>query len=840
MPGVVDLHSEALSIGLPIGPFPFSMDVVTDKVKQWARNPDTGGGGFPVSRSGKDDRAISRGVQCGVACSHRRGHGCKWMATYEHSLEGFVLVRANLEHSGHDLTTTEVESMAMRGSKTLPPELYDLARAAADAGQFPSQIDTLIRTRAAQLGLSVSWTLDYIAYQFPSANLALDAENILEYLDSRRNELGCGSEIRCNEAGYITKIFVVLDDAEQEWSDCADNVLLFDVTWGTNRSGMKLGCFTTVGKSGHTVILAFALLDSESVSAFQWAFKCFATHFKRAPSTIFTDEGATILTAVATMQDEGWWKDTHHMFCTYHIAKNFYKHVHPAVRDPKRWRDMNSAFWRLAKYSDSQFNPKPLWDWIVARVMEEESSGDALVWLESLWVKREHWLACLTWQHCSWGIHSTQRAESIHSAIKKVRLANKSMSSLIEHLVKLNEKQRDRHLVDDVRASIRTAADSANMSPLLEELSKRLTPHAFDICKAQAARALMYTCARLSNSSHTVTYSSPNKPSALTPTVGEDGKIICWQCNADFGTESEPTLAGHQTSLENCSCQFYNCFRLPCRHMFLVHIVSQQQKLHCAIGDKWLVTSSSDRHRNLFNLRSAPPPVHRQSVSKTTITAKERRAILFDEFSCLIDTASRCPETFQALRQCLPALQYAVQHSKVLPIPVHTEVEAEAEVPDDSPDVLAFKALLGDDWVVDKATATEIVNGGLVGRSVAHKYGVKIWYRAVVTEVVEGDASRNYVIKYESGKEDDFCDAYLGVMNQWTMEGKASRYQWVPIKAAGLSNVRARATPQVLPPPSGRGRKPTARGKPPAGPMSGAKQNKKAKVAKAATTGEGE
>ncbi|NCG06736.1 MAG: hypothetical protein GWP37_07160 [Gammaproteobacteria bacterium] len=747
-----------------------------------------------------------------------------------------MLVRANLEHEGHDLASTRSESMALRGCKTLPPELYDLARAAADAGQFPSQIDHLIRTRAAQLGLSVTWTEDYIRHQFPVSSLSLDAENVIEELRLRQDRLGCGSEIKCNQAGYITRIFVVLDDAEQEWADCNDNVLLFDITWGTNRSGMKLGCFTTVGKSGHTVILAFVLLDSEAVVALHWAFRCFAKHFKRHPATIFTDEGATILIAVASMQDEAW-KGTVHMFCTYHIAKNFYKHVHPAVRDTGEWHSVNSAFWKLAKYSDTQFDPQPLWDWILETVKKDAqpSAGAAVIWLESLWVKRDHWLACLTWKHCSWGIHSTQRAESIHAAIKKIRVANAAVSKLIENLVAFNSKQRDRHHIDEIRASIRMVADACCMSPLLNDLSRRITPYAFDICKAQYARALMYKCDDVGDGVYTLTYAGQVKTSALTPTVGEDGKIVCWQCNADFGTDCDPTIAGHQTSLQDCTCQFFHCFRLPCCHMIMVHIMTQESKLQCDIGDKWLVATEFQRQHNLFNLRSAAPPKPGGSVSRTSITAKERRDILFDEFSCLIDTASRSPESFESLRQCLPALQYAVQHNKVLPLPVDVEVQVEVS-PEVSPDNAAVAALLGEDYVVDDGIKSDVIlSGGLLGRWVLHKYGPTRWYLAQVTEAISDDTSRNYVVQY-SGARDDFGDVYLGLSNRWNLQGKASRYDWVPIKAAELSNVGARthtSQPRVLPPDNGRGRKPTKRAAPPHGPMSKA-ANKGSKAKKGA------
>ncbi|KAG8460630.1 hypothetical protein KFE25_007357 [Diacronema lutheri] len=40
------------------------------------------------------------------------------------------------------------------------------------------------------------------------------------------------------------------------------NVIMFDLTFGTNRHGMKLGFFATVGYNGETIILACVILIS--------------------------------------------------------------------------------------------------------------------------------------------------------------------------------------------------------------------------------------------------------------------------------------------------------------------------------------------------------------------------------------------------------------------------------------------------------------------------------------------------------------------------------------------------------------------------------------------------
>jgi hypothetical protein len=38
-------------------------------------------------------------------------------------------------------------------------------------------------------------------------------------------------------------------------------------------------------------------------------------------------------------------------------------------------------------------------------------------WLDTMKCKTPEWAACYTWQHWSYGVHSTQRAESVHGVI---------------------------------------------------------------------------------------------------------------------------------------------------------------------------------------------------------------------------------------------------------------------------------------------------------------------------------------------------------------------------------------------------------------------------------------
>ena len=74
------------------------------------------------------------------------------------------------------------------------------------------------------------------------------------------------------------------------------------------------------------------------------------------------------------------------LLCTYHLAKNFFKHVHPVIRDQAEWRKLNSWFWHFAKFSDNRFDVDLEWEKFLEKfdeVAQGPSSGNARLWLES-------------------------------------------------------------------------------------------------------------------------------------------------------------------------------------------------------------------------------------------------------------------------------------------------------------------------------------------------------------------------------------------------------------------------------------------------------------------------
>ena len=204
------------------------------------------------------------------------------------------------------------------------------------------------------------------------------------------------------------------------------NVVLFDTTWGTNKYKMKLGCFTTVGGDGDTVILGACLLLHEDIESFEWAFVPFHATFKIPPYVMFTDGDVCMARAIADV-----FPTTVHLLCIYHLSLNFVEHIKPLFvgrEADESYRKALDGFWRVAKNSDKlsrdMFDQD--FDQVVVYVetlnTHSEKKEQALAWLEDLRDKRTKWAARFTWKYATLGVHSTQvQATGLGTALPKTQ-----------------------------------------------------------------------------------------------------------------------------------------------------------------------------------------------------------------------------------------------------------------------------------------------------------------------------------------------------------------------------------------------------------------------------------
>ena len=559
-----------------------------------------------------------------------------------------------------------------------------------------------------------------------------------------------------------------LEHALKEWAVCgSDNVVLFDPTHGTNDAGLKLCCFVTISPYGQSVILAFALLDTESTDDIEWAFKMFHSVFKRAPAVLLTDGGGSIRAAYERMKSCGLWALVVHMLCVFHLSKDFYDHISPLVKDRSSFRELTNTFWNIAKETDLSTVSTFPEDWSRFVLSFESSVQDtdkgekkydnALAWLKGLGElpKARQYAYRFTSQMLTYLLRSTQRSEAINGAIKlKVSESNLKAPALVEGLLRYNEESRLERDVSTIRLAIRQHALHGSYPPYISNLRAIATPYAYELICSQAALSQRY---RVEDSAQADDYCDGafdvlhGQPSGDDDESMEDwrskaGRVFIVslydtsQCNSrsvqvnDNGISQltddyedaglTPVAKRRITSLSKCSCQFDLCSGIDlCRHRIavmgrVVHHIPQKHIydfLGKSMAEKWRVQSSNDELDAVRALRNLPAPSipNPPSASAGGNSKSDRYSLLMSELRVLAELGSESERLTEVLLQDVRSVISDVKDGSFLKSSVQQQLPTAYEAVKDAvqevvkhntADAVSLKAALGSMMEIDEDT----------------------------------------------------------------------------------------------------------------------------------------
>jgi len=288
---------------LPQGPFS-SKDAIAHAYERSAKENGQLMPFFTAHRAASKSRGEQRTLCCPFGAKERTGKGtgarksapkfeldnsniCMWSVTFEWSTVGWVILRARLVHSNHTCDAPKVLSEAESSltftehDSKIPDQLVNLVT--DDIKLLNLSIEMIKRfldAKAQALKIEITWLYNdvYNLFSTSFAEKEYDATGLVELLIERRDKLGLAYKIRHGKDGRLAQVFFEMEGAAGEWAlRGEDNIVLFDTTWGTNIYGMKLGCFTTIGSDGQTIILGATILINEDEPSFEWAFR----HFSR-------------------------------------------------------------------------------------------------------------------------------------------------------------------------------------------------------------------------------------------------------------------------------------------------------------------------------------------------------------------------------------------------------------------------------------------------------------------------------------------------------------------------------------------------------------------------------
>ncbi|CAI9275452.1 unnamed protein product [Lactuca saligna] len=101
------------------------------------------------------------------------------------------------------------------------------------------------------------------------------------------------------------------------------DVVVFDVTYMTNKFKMPFAPFVGVNHHGQSILFGGALLENEKEETFRWLFEHFLNcMFRKYPATMITDQDKAMGNAIKKL-----FPNTHHRFCAWHIKKHELEHL---------------------------------------------------------------------------------------------------------------------------------------------------------------------------------------------------------------------------------------------------------------------------------------------------------------------------------------------------------------------------------------------------------------------------------------------------------------------------------------------------------------------------------
>ncbi|XP_077249472.1 protein FAR1-RELATED SEQUENCE 7-like [Tasmannia lanceolata] len=145
-----------------------------------------------------------------------------------------------------------------------------------------------------------------------------------------------------DDIGNLRSMFCADSRARNAYLTFAD-VIVFDVTYKTNRFLMPFAPLTGVNHHGHSTLFECALLADEEEETFTWLFqqwlKCM---FGVAPGCIITDMDVAMRNAIRNV-----FLKTRHRFCSWHIHRHLIEHC-AGMRDSESdfCKDYNKWFYK--------------------------------------------------------------------------------------------------------------------------------------------------------------------------------------------------------------------------------------------------------------------------------------------------------------------------------------------------------------------------------------------------------------------------------------------------------------------------------------------------------------
>jgi hypothetical protein len=242
-------------------------------------------------------------------------------------------------------------------------------------------------------------------------------------------------------------------------------------------------------------------------------------------------------------------------------------------------------------------------------------------------------------------VHSTQRIEAVHSAVAQFLRANMLLTALVPALESYSANVASAAETRSIRhALLNESAKKCGAHPHINAAAKVVSPYALLLLTAQVQQASFYLVVEREETPGTYTVTRSWDDEAQRTDVDADA-------GADVGLASARFSSARTTTLEGCSCQFMDCYGLPCRHMLRVLTLKQALAVPEALLHIRWRPLSPERVRFLTEeLRRCRPPRAAGTAGEAALTRDDRFALLMASCRGLADVGATSDSLYERCR----------------------------------------------------------------------------------------------------------------------------------------------------------------------------------------------
>ncbi|XP_052621609.1 protein FAR1-RELATED SEQUENCE 5-like [Lactuca sativa] len=406
--------------------------------------------------------------------------GCQAKLRITRQEDGKWLVDSFNDTHNHDLTMTPTKVMKHRSHSNFHRSIEgkSLMVQFGQAGLKPSQIKKAVNTmKTSNVADVTSKQCADVLSEHRKQHRGKEFYGLIKHFqDKTLIDSDQYFVVDLSDDGYPRNIFWADGRSRDAYTKFRD-VVVFDVTYMTNKFKMPFAPFTGVNHHGQSILFGGALLENEKEETFEWLFEHFLKcMFDKYLNAIITDQDKAMGNAIKKVFPE-----TRHRFCSWHIRKHETEHLRSYV---SRYSDFQETH-RQWVNSDTIEQFEATWEDMCIKYELENNC-----WLSDMYNQRIHWAKPFLKDIFFAGMTTTGRSESINSFFDGFVNSRTMLNEFVLQYDKAVESRRAAEEDEDFK-TMNSRPVLSSVHPIEAKAGQFYTRKMFDTFKKEWTEAII-------------------------------------------------------------------------------------------------------------------------------------------------------------------------------------------------------------------------------------------------------------------------------------------------------------------------------------------------------------